>query len=100
MENEAEKYWCENCINFDREHIGMDATAICAITKQLQYAQNYGAECPFYDVPAADVEEVRHGVWIADRYCSRCKFDKVFFYTEVATYCPWCGAKMDGGGEE
>ena len=51
--------------------------------------------------PAADVVPVRHGQWIYDKkaqrpYCSVCK---VYFYgatNSPMSYCPNCGAKMDG----
>lgn len=49
----------------------------------------------------ADVQEVKHGKWDAllsfpPRYCcSECLTITDFAYT----YCPWCGAKMDGKGE-
>ena len=98
--NDCEKYWCENCINFDREHIGMDATAVCALTKQLQYAQNYGAECPYFNGPAADVQEVRHGKWVYHYrlkkfVCLECGFEAR--HKPEFKFCPACGAKMDGG---
>lgn len=63
------------------------------------------------DAPAADVAPVRHGRWIEqedqmlDVYytCSACKEDfyiETTGYTEkdmfLYTYCPNCGAKMDG----
>lgn len=57
-------------------------------------------------VPAADVEPVRHGVWIPlDKklfyptpkskswYCSKC----VYIVDKQTKHCPECGAKMDGG---
>lgn len=65
-------------------------------------------------IPAADVAPVAHGRWIeqedpcGDPYytCSACKDD---FYIEMTgavekdlflySYCPNCGAKMDGGAE-
>ena len=57
-----------------------------------------------HEVPAADVAEVVHGHWrdngIAGSVlvkCTVCGFDcgaSSFFY------CPACGAKMDGGGNE
>lgn len=65
-------------------------------------------------IPAADVAPVRHGRWIEqedqmlDVYytCSACKEDfyiETTGYTEkdmfLYTYCPNCGAKMDGGEE-
>ena len=51
--------------------------------------------------PAADVAPVRHGQWIYDKkaqrpYCSVCKG---YFYgatNSPMSYCPNCGAKMDG----
>lgn len=51
------------------------------------------------DTPTADVEPVRHGHWdeIATfLICSKCK--KPFKYQY--SYCPNCGAKMDGGERE
>ena len=52
-------------------------------------------------IPAADVAPVRHGQWIYDKkaqrpYCSVCKG---YFYgatNSPMSYCPNCGAKMDG----
>lgn len=66
-------------------------------------------------IPLADIAPVVHGKWIeredpcGDPYytCSACKDD---FYIEMTgavekdlflySYCPNCGAKMDGKGEE
>lgn len=58
----------------------------------------------FYRIPAADVAPVVHGRWIYDKkaqrpYCSVCKG---YFYgatNSPMSYCPNCGAKMDGGVE-
>ncbi len=64
-------------------------------------------------IPAADVAPVRHGYWIRhdtdhSMYydCSICSCvapcaetaDKILW--KLANYCPDCGAKMDGKGEE
>lgn len=60
-------------------------------------------------VPAADVEEVKHGKWIQEqikienmsivRYrntCSECGGKADFLLRELHySYCPHCGAKMD-----
>ena len=61
-------------------------------------------------IPAADVVEVRHGEWKRVNpqsdvhfYCSEChteistswEYDEA----EMFSYCPRCGAKMDGKGE-
>ena len=48
--------------------------------------------------PAADVAEVRHGRWIFDPgkipYCSECK-ESSDDGDKGATFCPWCGVRMD-----
>lgn len=54
--------------------------------------------------PAADVAPVVHGRWNnMDGYktrkvCSECGWD-VPEYGKFYSYCPNCGAKMDGGAE-
>lgn len=53
-----------------------------------------------YELPTADVEEVRHGEWLengANYKCSRCG-NTESYYTD--SYCRVCGARMDGGKEE
>ena len=59
------------------------------------------------DAPTADVVEVKHGKWekrtfivfdneIKDSYhCSECNTT----WDTSTNYCPYCGAKMDGGSE-
>lgn len=62
------------------------------------------------NAPAVDAEPVRHGRWInktEPQYaelemrfdCSVCHH--IFYAGGVETfrYCPWCGAKMDGGAD-
>ena len=54
--------------------------------------------------PTADVAEVKHGEWIYNvKYysCSICagKRFNLLLGTD-AEYCPYCGAKMDGGNAE
>ena len=74
-----------------------------------------GSMTPFIQgLPAADVAPVVHGRWIEqedpllDVYytCSVCKEDfyiETTGYTEkdmfLYTYCPNCGARMDGGND-
>ena len=60
-------------------------------------------------VPAADVAPVRHGHWVSEYdcgymtpHCSECgeialtKEETSYDYV-YSSYCPRCGAKMDGG---
>lgn len=54
------------------------------------------------DAPAADVVEVVHGEWKKrgnEKKCSVCDF---IYYSnnDEWTYCPNCGAKMDGGKDQ
>lgn len=59
----------------------------------------------FYSIPAADVAPVVHGVWDimegtkTRRICSKCGWD-VPEYGKFYSYCPNCGAKMDGGDSD
>ena len=54
------------------------------------------------DIPAADVAQVRHGRWgtHSDRpdslICSVCNCGFDMWKHDPHTYCPNCGAKMDG----
>ena len=53
----------------------------------------------------ADVAEVKHGEWLVcgmfDDFgkCSNCDFKLPITTAIEYTYCPNCGAKMDGGSE-
>lgn len=57
------------------------------------------------DMPAADVAPVVHGMWDnldgykTRRVCSVCCWD-VPEYGKFYSYCPNCGAKMDGDSDE
>ena len=48
---EAEKYWCENCCNWDKEEVQMDACANCKLTGTRVFAQESGKECKCFNVP-------------------------------------------------
>ncbi len=52
---EAEKHWCENCCNFDKEHSLPDGYANCKVTNMLTFGQCCGKECKFFDKPAENV---------------------------------------------
>lgn len=51
---------------------------------------------------APTIDPVKHGRWIKDELitgtCSVCGWDAIFAETDVVgmSYCPNCGAKMDG----
>ena len=75
------------------------------------YVNGYGEECfegEYLDVliteqPTADVVEVKHAEWIYNvKYysCSICagKRFNLLLGTD-AEFCPYCGAKMDGGNK-
>lgn len=52
-------------------------------------------------IPAADVQEVKHGKWVVigtfDDFlkCSICGYYSPMFTANAFNYCPICGAKMD-----
>lgn len=54
-------------------------------------------------IPSADVDPVVHGKWMPFhseaagdiQYCSACEIG----FDAKTDYCPHCGAKMDGGGD-
>ena len=61
------------------------------------------------DIPAADVQPVKHGRW-SGYFCSNCGISKYNFISfnfddqngyarpfGTWLYCPRCGARMDGG---
>ena len=58
-------------------------------------------------IPAADVATVRHGRWIKVGYacgetewqCSACKETEWRTSASRLRYCPFCGAKMNGGAD-
>ena len=54
------------------------------------------------EIPAADVEVVKHGRWVfdgQDHFCDRCNrnalCDKMTGEEVLSVVCPNCGAKMD-----
>ena len=64
-------------------------------------------EAAILKIPAADVAPVRHGHWIGKGYvcgeteyqCSECKETEWRTSASRLKYCPFCGAKMDGGAD-
>ena len=56
-----------------------------------------------YEMPAADVAQVRHGRWKCHgdcgvTECSACGWS-IEEYVGDYSYCPNCGAKIDGGAD-
>ena len=63
--------------------------------------------------PTIEAEPVRHGRWDDDHKCTVCRKEALYeqkpdpyacglltlFYVD-STYCPNCGAKMDGGADD
>lgn len=57
------------------------------------------------DTSTADVQEVKHGHWVNETYCSVCGRFPVDTSESISNrrltkffdWCPHCGAKMDGG---
>lgn len=77
------------------------------LTEIYQYTRHHWPTVSYVEsiikkTPAADVEPVRHGRWeqsiFAEDFkrCSVCSS----IWSRTSNYCPHCGAKMDGGGED
>ena len=78
------------------------------IIETLEHEWGYeGMKEDLYNLPTADVVEVKHGEWIKEEeYLYKCSLcgDKAFLRLggKPCRYCPNCGAKMDlkEGAEE
>ena len=89
---------------------------------QVSYSREDAADCIRY-IDAADVAPVRHARWKFGKdlpdsfgsisknkyhlYCSECRnqafnktVDNDYDFDMDTPFCPWCGAKMDGGETE
>ena len=50
--------------------------------------------------PTADVAEVKHGEWVTQNHSHTCSLCDWYYYgSNKMSYCPHCGAKMDGKKE-
>lgn len=89
------------------EYINREATIRALLNdapEQVSYSRENAADCIRY-MDAADVAPVRHGDWEivlgsnGKEYmvCTCCRVSQDL--TGVFTYCPNCGAMMDGGSE-
>ena len=62
-----------------------------------------GARKIIAEAPAEDVVPVRHGKWTHKPdvygvvYCSECNYE---LHANSTSFCPNCGARMDGGKED
>ena len=71
---------------------------------QWEYKKELCVLKPVIDaMPTVDAVEVVHGRWIINcdgyyPYCSVCKEEPK--HGEMTNYCPNCGAKMDGDGND
>lgn len=72
--------------------------------KELNSRGNFGmitssvldkAERAISEMPAADVQPVKHGRWMYPFYCSECGFTPYYSSDLTYNYCPNCGCKMD-----
>lgn len=57
------------------------------------------------EAPTADVKELRHGEWESFEIphmmrCSECGVSDLDIHRTKFTFCPYCGAKMDGERSE
>lgn len=77
--------------------------------RKYSFAESYDAfavDCILKAIPAADVAPVRHGWWKCNKPCPVCGRDRFegldadIWADWGPPYCPNCGAKMDGGGED
>jgi len=69
----------------------------CASSDETERALNAAIE-EIKAISAADVAPVRHGRWTAEDRCSACGEEPLTdFDVTLMRFCPYCGAKMDGG---
>ena len=69
--------------------------AIVALTTSADYIGN--ALDKLCKIPAVDAAPMVHGRWGKDCDCSVCDFKPWYEYDiHTLSYCPNCGAKMDG----
>ncbi len=89
---EAEKYWCENCCNWDKEEVQMDACSTCKLTGTRVFAQESGKKCKCFNVPAENVPvlpyKVGDTVWaiIGDRV-RECQIHHYKIFSETQVIC-------------
>ena len=88
---------CKECPDRPKEFMRMMMCTSLKYTRKL-------IEAGYAKQPTVDVQEVRHGRWIANDlggykwayYCSECGWVDGYPFNDRHKYCPHCGAKMDG----
>lgn len=92
---ECSEKMCEHCCNFDKEHIGMDGMALCQLTMTLAYAEDYGGNCMFYNVPKEQiiVPPCKVGQWVyvpwhweGQQAVAMVKVEEINFYDSQMNY--------------
>ena len=97
----------------EKKYVELGAVIQCIKTEGADGDYNLGAKkdnewfCAEVNrIPAADVEEVKHGCWVGidDEPCEDFECDVCGSICctcgntwDLPNYCPNCGAKMDGG---
>lgn len=99
--DEALKIFHQCCDNCTSSYNGVMCRA-CA---------DAGAMDILIDMPAADVQPVKHGKWLNEYLdeddiwranCSNCKRECADYFGRISithNYCEYCGARMDGDTE-
>lgn len=91
-----------------------DGSYGCTIICKAGTYESCEIEAMLHGLPAVDVAPVVHGRWLHSGYeeysghlalvkCSRCSHEAyaIACYVREGNYCPYCGARMDGGaGDE
>lgn len=82
-----------------------DEIGVGGVALMIGFARALRDETNF---PTIDAHPVRNGRWINDTFCSECNRFPVDVSFNISTqkldecfsWCPYCGAKMDGGEQE
>ena len=64
-----------------------------------EYLQNISEDIMYLKMEYANMQEVKHGEWleIPHKQNVRCSVCNKVNDSDNCDYCPFCGAKMDGG---
>ena len=92
----AEDYWCERCINFDRDHTDFGGMAMCKLIGLQTYAECYGKNCIGFNVPPEEIVRRKKGKWLKSGNRKECSVCSYTYYSngDDANFCAGCGADM------